>query len=189
MAIKRKKKKEWIPIVSPEYLGKKEIGEILVDEKEKAIGRRIILSVIDVTGDYNKYYMKIGFMVTKVQDGKALLDFDSIECLRDYIARMVLRRVTRIDAIQDLKTKDGYLLRVKSIIVVYSKITRDIQRKLRSKAEEMIKNFVENSDIGNFVNSVLNDSWKNKIIKELNKIYPVRYFEFRKIEVKKRPSQ
>jgi len=185
VAVKRKKKKQWIQIVTPKYLGGKELGEILVSQPEDAIGRRIELSAIDVTGDYNKYYMKMFFVVKSVKNSKAYLEFDGSECTRDYIARMVLRRVTRIDSIQDLETKDKTKLRVKSIAVIYGRVTKDIKKKVRKRVSELIEKFVTNSTLEDVVKNVLNDSWKNKIMKECKKLYPLRYFEFRKIEVRR----
>ena len=129
--------------------------------------------------------MKISFRITKVKNKTAYTEFYGMECLRDYISRMVLRRVTRVDSIQDLITKDGVKLRVKALIVIYRKVTRSIQKAVREKVAVMIKEFVENSTIEEFVKNVLNDSWKKKILEEANKIYPIRYFEFRKVEVLK----
>lgn len=185
MAVKRKKKKQWIRILAPSYFNEKEIGETLVSEPEEALGRRLTISVVDLTEDYNKYYMKISFMINKVENSTAYTEFDGIECLADYISRMVLRRVTRIDVVQDLLTKDNVKLRVKSLVVVYRKVTRAIQKAIREKVEKMVENFVKNSTIEEFVKKVLNDEFKKKILSETRKIYPVRYFEFRKVEVKR----
>ncbi len=184
MAARRKKKKIWIKILAPEYFGKKEIGETPVTEPEQAIGRTLTISVVDLTGDYNKYYMKISFRINKVENGCAYTEFDGLECLTDYISRMVLRRVTRIDVVQDEITKDNVKLRIKTIIVIYSKVTRSIQRNIRFKTMEMVRNFVKNSTLEEFVKKVLNDEYKKKIIAELRKIYPIRHFEFRKVEVR-----
>lgn len=183
MAVKRRKKKKWLTIVAPEYLNKVELGETLVSEPENALGRTVEVSVVDVTNDFSKYYMKIAFRINKVENDIAYTEFERLECLRDYIARMILRRVTRIDSIQDLTTKDGVKLRVKALVVVYRKVTRATQKDIRNKVSEMVRNFIENSTIDKVVENILNDSWKKEIIKEASKIYPIRYFEFRKVEV------
>jgi small subunit ribosomal protein S3Ae len=95
---------------------------------------------------------------------------------------MVLRRIRRIDTIQNLKTKDGVKLRVKCIAVT-RKIKSSIERIIRKEIERLIKEEVENSPISEFVTKILNDKIKKRVMKEIRKIYPIRNFEIRKTQV------
>jgi small subunit ribosomal protein S3Ae len=180
---KSKKVKVWLKLITPEFLGKKELGEIPVNEPEAAKGRRVILSAIDVLGDFNKYYLKFIFKVGEVDNQNAYLYFDGIECTRDYIARMIRRRVDRIDFVIDKVTKDGVKLRIKTLAVT-RRVSSEIKTKIRKKIEEILDKEVPNLTMNEFVLKVLSDEFKNFIISSLHKIYPVRHFEFRKIEVK-----
>ena len=58
---------------------------------------------------------------------------------------MVLRRVRRIDIIQDLETKDGVKVRVKSIIIAPRGIKSTIEKTMRKQMGELIKKEVEKS--------------------------------------------
>jgi small subunit ribosomal protein S3Ae len=180
---KSKKVKVWLKLITPEFLGKKELGEIPANEPEAARGRRVILSAIDVLGDFNKYYLKFIFKVGEVDNQNAYLYFDGIECTRDYIARMIRRRVDRIDFVIDKVTKDGVKLRIKTLAVT-RRVSSEIKTKIRKKIEEILDKEVPNLTMNEFVLKVLSDEFKNFIISSLHKIYPVRHFEFRKIEVK-----
>jgi small subunit ribosomal protein S3Ae len=180
---KSKKVKVWLKLITPEFLGKKELGEIPANEPEAAKGRRVILSAIDVLGDFNKYYLKFIFKVGEVDNQNAYLYFDGIECTRDYIARMIRRRVDRIDFVIDKVTKDGVKLRIKTLAVT-RRVSSEIKTKIRKKIEEILDKEVPNLTMNEFVLKVLSDEFKNFIISSLHKIYPVRHFEFRKIEVK-----
>jgi len=180
---KSKKAKVWLRLITPEFLGKKEVGEIPANEPEAAKGRRVVLSAIDILEDFNKYYLKFIFKVGEVDNQNAYLFFDGLECTRDYIARMVRRRVDRSDLVVDKTSKDGITLRIKTIVVT-RRVSRGIRTKIRKKIDEILSKEVPESTMDNFILKALSDDFKNSIISTLSKIYPVRHFEFRKIEVK-----
>jgi len=183
--VKKVKAKQWIKILCPPVFGNKEIGETTTDEPEKVIGRKLTISAIDVLNDYNKYYLKLSFKIKEIKDGKALTDFDGLECTRDYIARMVVRRVRRIDCVVDSETSDKRKLRVKMIVVTRKKIKKIAEKEMRKKLSEIILNTLNSNSFDDVIKKLISDDFKEKIKQELKKIYPVRYFEFRKVEVLK----
>jgi len=180
---KSKKAKVWLKLITPEFLGKKEVGEIPANEPEAARERRVILSAIDVLGDFNKYYLKFIFKIGEIDNQNAFLYFDGLECTRDYIARMIRRKVDRTDLVVDKVTKDRIKLRIKTITVT-RKVPFGIKTKIRKKIDEILTQEVQTSTMQEFILKVLSDDFKNSIVSALHKIYPIRHFEFRKIEVK-----
>ena len=180
---KSKKAKVWLKLITPEFLGKKEVGEIPANEPEAARERRVILSAIDVLGDFNKYYLKFIFKIGEIDNQNAFLYFDGLECTRDYIARMIRRKVDRTDLVVDKVTKDGIKLRIKTITVT-RKVPFGIKTKIRKKIDEILTQEIQTSTMQEFILKVLSDDFKNSIVSALHKIYPIRHFEFRKIEVK-----
>ena len=177
------KGKKWFTMVAPPYFGSKEIGETLASEPQALIGRRVTIPLVQLTEDFSKYYLKITFRIKKVEGERAFTEFDGLECTRDYIARMVVRRVRRIDAVQDLETKDGKKIRVKTITIISKKAKSSMEKAIRKKVEELVKNWVESLTLEEFLKKVISDELKKKMVEEVNKIYPVRHFEFRKIEM------
>ena len=103
--------------------------------------------------------------------------------MRDYISRMVLKRVRRIDTVQDLQTKDGRKVRVKGIAIISKKVKSTMEKIIRSQISETMKMEVSESDFDDFVMMLTTDELKSKILREARKIYPVRNFEIRKSEV------
>lgn len=182
---RRAKAKQWFEIIAPKVFNNMEIGKTLATEPEALIGRRLTISAIEVTNDLRKYYLKLTFRIIKVEGTKAFTEFDGSECTRDYISRMVVRRVRRIDTVQDVITKDGFKVRVKCIAVIHRKAKTSIEKTMAEKIKEMIEDIVKNSTLHEFVSKMISDEIKNKIIKEIRKIYPVRHFEIRKVEVKR----
>lgn len=186
MAVKLKGK-QWFPIIASNFFGGKKIGQTPANSPENLIGRRIDLNAVELTNDLNKYYIKLHFRITSV-NGAAIAEFDGFECLQDYISRMVLRRIKRIDSIQDLKTTDGVMLRVKGLTIISKKATSNVERKIREFVSKIIKEEVEKSTLEKFLEKVLSNEIKNKIIKQGRVIYPIRNFEIRKTEVLKNSS-
>jgi len=180
---KKAKVKETYTIISPKVFGEKEIGVTFASEPKQLIGREVILSALELTENMNKYYLKILFKINRVEGNKAFTEFHGTECLQDYISRMVVRKVRRIDTIQDLFTKDNVKLRVKSICVFSRKAKSSIEAKISKKIKEVIKQEVESKNLDDFVKSLISDEIKTKVLKEARKIYPIKNFEIRKVEV------
>lgn len=183
MPAKKAKQKQWYVIVAPKIFDEVEIGKTFSAEAKNLIGRRITISAIDLTGNFSKYYLKFVFKVSEVNGERALTTFDGTEILRDYISRMILRRVRRIDTVQDLKTRDGVDLRVKGLTVIGRRVKSSIQKQVSEKIKELVARAVADYTLEELVEKMLNDEMKNRILQEAGRIYPLRNFEFRKIEV------
>lgn len=183
MVTKKTKAKEWFTIIAPKIFDEREIGRTMTSDPKSMVGRKLILSMMELTNNFDKFYMKITFRITKIEGNKAYTIFDGSECLRDYISRMVLRRSRRIDTIQDLKTKDGFNMRVKCLAIISRRIKSNIQLKIRNQIKEKIKKEVESLTLEEFVNKIISDEIKKKILREERRIYPVRNFEIRKTEM------
>lgn len=181
--VKKTKGKEWFTIVAPKVFNERELAKTMAADPNSLVNRRIAVGLIELTNDFSKYYMKFFFRIKRVEGGKAFTEFDGTECLRDYISRMVLRRVRRIDTVQDLMTKDGKKIRVKGLAITSRKINSIVQKTVRKKIKEVIKTEVEGSKFDDFIRKIISDSIKKKVLREGRKIYPIRNFEIRKTEV------
>jgi small subunit ribosomal protein S3Ae len=181
--VRKMKGKKWFTILAPTMFDKVEIGKTIADSPESIIGRKVNVSMMELTGDFKKYYMKMSFKVTEVKESQALTEFAGSQCLGDYITRMVYRRSRRVDTVQDLETKDGKKIRVKTITILPRRVKSSIQTAARNKIRGMIKEEVESSSLEEFVEKMLNNDIKNRIYKEASVVYPIRNFEIRKTEV------
>jgi small subunit ribosomal protein S3Ae len=138
---------------------------------------------LELVENMNKYYLKLLFKINKVEGNKAFTEFHGAECLQDYISRMVVRRVRRIDTIQDLLTKDKIKLRVKSICILSRKAKTSVQKSVTNKIKEVLKQEIESKNLDDFVKGLISDEIKSKVLTEARKIYPIKNFEIRKVEV------
>lgn len=178
-----KKTKDWVTIQAPSFFNEKAIGKTLSSDPKLLIGRKMTVNSMDLTGNLSKYYLKVIFRINQVDGSVAKTSFSGSECVRDYISRMVVRRVRRIDTIQDLKTKDGVTIRVKGIAITSRKVKSSVEKVIRKRIAEMIKQRVESATLENLINQILSDEMKNRILQEARRIYPIRNFEIRKTQV------
>lgn len=179
---KKLKGKEWYVLISPKVFGEKEIGETPASDEKLLLGRRVETNLMNLIDDLSKYYIKFYFRVKNVKEGKAFTEFDGLECLRDYISRFIRYRVRRIDTIQDLTTKDGKKLRIKTITITSKKIKRNVERDLKRFIENVVRKEVGSNELDDFIQKTVDNRIKNFILNEGSKIYPMRVFEIRKVE-------
>lgn len=177
------KGKEWYTIVAPEFFSNKILGQTPVDDQKKLIWRKVETPMINLINDMNKYYFKAKFRVTDIKDKNATTEFAGLECLRDYVSRMVRHGIDRIDTVQELNTKDNKKIIIKSILVTNRKVRKGTEKSINEFVKAYIEKIAVNSKLDSFLTKVIDDSIKRHIVKEGSKIYPIRNFEFRKIEI------
>lgn len=181
---KKIKGKDWFTIIAPKLFNGKILGETPADDTKKLISRKIEIPYITLTNDMNKFYIKVKFRITSVDDNKAYTEFAGLECLRDYIARIVKHGVNRIDTVQTLKSLDGKNVIVKTLTITNKKVTKGIEKKIRSFVKNMVEKSLVENKLDDFLSKIFDDSLKNKIMFEGSKIYPLRNFDFRKLEIR-----
>ena len=182
MAVKLKGK-QWFGIIAPKYFDEKEIGKTISAVPEALIGKTVDVSAVELTNDINKYYLKLKFKITSVDGDKAFTQFYGSQCLQDYISRMVLHRIRRIDSIQDVVTSDKVKMRVKGLVIVSKKVKSSVAGKIREFVSALLKKQVEESTLEEFLQKMLSNEIKNKVLREGRRIYPIRNFEVRKTEI------
>ena len=95
---------------------------------------------------------------------------------------MVKHRTERLDTIQDLETKDKIKIRIKCIIIVNRRVSQKIRKSISKFVRTEIEKEISSTELDRLLKKIINDDIKNKMIKKASKIYPIRYFEIRKIQ-------
>ncbi len=182
MAVKLKGK-QWFTVLAPKYFGEKEIGKTVSTAPETLVGKTISVNAVELTNDINKYYIKLKFKIDSVNSDKASTKFDGSECMQDYISRMVLHRIRRIDSVQDLKTSDNVTIRIKGMIIISKKAKTSVAGRIKDFVSEVIKKEVEDVTLEEFIQKMLSNEMKSKVLKAGRVLYPIRNFEIRKTEI------
>ncbi|MFH0948993.1 MAG: hypothetical protein V1802_00725 [Candidatus Aenigmatarchaeota archaeon] len=176
-------KKKWYNIVAPKMFNEKIIGETLAFEPEHLIGRKIDVSLMSLTGDYSRFFVKIALEIEKVDDTQALTRFIGHECMRERIYRMVQRRSRRIDCIQTIETKDKKKMVLKTVFILARRVRTSIKDDARKEALKFIEKAAKKTMFGDFIVMIMTGELQHRLKRDCSKIYPVIDAEVRMSEV------
>lgn len=176
--------------MAPNELGGAELIKTPATDPKTVIGRTITLPVSDVIKevDADKYYMKISLKITSLNGKKASTVFNGFGCMREHILRLIRKRNQKIHAIFNVKTKDGWLLRITYLAVLTRNVPTTLQKELRRFIIEKITNEAKKLGVYELVKKVIDTKIQAEIKKEGSKLYPVRFSEVEKIKVLSMPQ-
>ncbi|MCL4328529.1 MAG: 30S ribosomal protein S3ae [Candidatus Thermoplasmatota archaeon] len=183
------KEKTWFTVVSPPYLGEKEIALSPASGPEAMVGRKIEVPVSDLTGNFKKAGVKAVFEVTSCQGTKCATEFVGHFVGDDYVRRMVRRRKERMDVVSKSVTKDGVVVSVKAVIVTDTKLTNARKSSIRKNTGSAISEKASSMPMGEFAAYLMGDDLPNAISSVNKDIFPLRKIEIRKSEVLNRSEQ
>jgi small subunit ribosomal protein S3Ae len=96
---------------------------------------------------------------------------------------LIRRRRSKITTITDVRTKDGYKLRVKAMVLTAVRARDHHKTDIRKKMEEIIRDTAKNSTFPEFVHAMLMGGLGSKIYGQCKKIFPMKRVEIYKSEV------
>lgn len=182
------KAKQWYTIRSPPMYNAVAIGETLSDESEKLMGRVAEATLQDLTGDFSKMHIKMRFKVAAVRGNECATKFAGHELTSDYIRRLTRRKHSKIDSVVDVKTRDGFNIRVKPMAVTERRAQSSQEQEIRRITQELINGSASEKDHGAFIKELVNGDLAQVIYREARKIYPLKRVEIRKSEIVAEPS-
>jgi len=180
--VSKLKGKEWYKIVAPSFFGDFIIGETMAISPNQLKGRTVETSLTDITGDPNKYYLKFFFRIEDVKENKAVTKFIGHDCTRDFLSRIVRTRSTRIDTNDVINLLDNKV-RVKTIAISNRRVSYSVGTEIRKGISEAVVNELSKLKTEEFIRELIAGNLQSKIRKIISKVYPLRWFEFRKTEV------
>jgi small subunit ribosomal protein S3Ae len=167
-------------VIAPPYFGNVELGSIPADEPEKIIGRVIDATLYDITNDFAHQYLKMYFQITEINDKTAKTTFKGHEYSRDYLRSLVRRRTTKIDALLNVTTKDGYKLRIAISAFSLSRIRTSQEKQIRTIMDKIVKEKSSALTLDQFAQEMVLGKIASDIYNEAKKIAPLRHIGIRK---------
>lgn len=179
------KKKRWYKIVAPKAFREVVLGESFVLEASSLVGKTVKANLMNITGNARKQNINVKFEVTEIQNDKALTKVVSYEMISSAIKRLVRRKRDKVELTPVFESSDKVKFRIKPIIVTRSNCANSIHTQMRKLvmadlAEYAVKNTFEQT-IYDILAGKLQSGFKSK----LKKLYPVRVFDVRAIEIVK----
>ncbi len=82
-------KKKWYSIIAPKLFREQKVGETLVGEPDKAIGKTVPVNLLDLTGDMRKQNIIVKLVVNSVSGDKAHTEVIGFQMMPSFIKRMI----------------------------------------------------------------------------------------------------
>ena len=182
---KTKKKKKWIKIIALKPFNEQFIGETFAAETEDAIGRKIKLSLMNLTNDPKRQNVNIKFEITKKHAGGVGAEMVGYNIVASSIRRLVRRDCNRIDESYIIRTADNKKIRIKPFILTKSMAKGSVLKAMRKATKEFLSDNIQKSNYEKLVNELLYHKLQKGLKEHLKKIYPARVCEIRLMKVEK----
>jgi len=198
-------RKDWYDVKAPSMFANRQVGKTLVNRTQgtkiasEGLKHRVFevsLADLQKDDDAERSFRKFRLIAEDVQGSHVLTNFHGMDLTTDKLRSMVKKWQTLIEANIDVKTADGYLLRI--FCIGFTAKDQLSQRKtcyaqhshvrsIRKKMCEIITRDITSSDLKQVVNKLLPDSIAKDIEKACMGIYPLHDVYIRKVKVLKKP--
>lgn len=182
------KSKEWYNIEAPAYLNRVVVGSTLAGDPALLVGRNVETTVGELTNDMTKNNTKVILRINNVVGEVATTDLMGHELTTDYVRSIVKRQTSRIDANIEVKTKDGFVIRVKPTCFTIKRARSSQMMAIREMMVDIVKKRASESDFETFMQEAILGRLSAAIYRQAKFIYPLRRVEIRKTQVEAMPA-
>lgn len=178
------KNKRWYTIRAPRHPWDfKKIGETLGESDDFILGRIYTMTQQEFSGDFTKLHVILKFKVRECVGQDALTQFIGHEHQSDHVRRQIRRYRGKIEDVVDVVTNDGFLIRLKPLIITQQRVQTSVKHALRLKCREMILGFSAKNTYAQLQEGLMNGSLEDEIQKVAKTIYPLRSVAIRKSQL------
>lgn len=160
-------------------------------------GRIVEISLADLNKDEDQAFRKIKLRIDEVQGKNCLTNFHGMDFTSDKLRSLVRKWQTLIEAHVDVKTTDGYLIRLFAIAftkrrpsqVKKTTYAQTAQiREIRKKMFEIMTREASSCDLKELVQKFIPEAIGREIEKATRSIYPLQNVYIRKAKILKAPK-
>jgi len=197
-------RKEWYDIKAPTTFTVTQVGKTTVNKtagtkiaSDALKGRVLEVNLADLQKEEEQSHRKIKLIVEDVQGTKCLTNFYGMDLTTDKLRSLVRKWFTLIEAFVDVKTTDGYILRLFAIgftkrranQVKRTAYAQTAQVKLiRKKMMDIMTKEATTSELKDLVAKFIPEAIGKQIERECQGIYPLQNVFVRKVKVLKAPK-
>jgi small subunit ribosomal protein S3Ae len=201
-------RKEWYDIVAPNAFSKRAVGKTVVNKtvgtklaSDALKGRVLEASLADLNEDEDQAWRKIRLRIEDVQGKRCLTNFYGMDLTTDKLRSLVRKWQTLIEAHVDVKTLDGYVLRMfcigftkkqKNMAVVAGRpqtayAQHSQVRRIRKKMVDIMTREAATVELKELVSKFIPEAIGKQIRQACHGIYPLENVFIRKVKVLKTP--
>ena len=197
-------KKEWYEIKAPSMFSVRNAGKTLVTRTQgtkiasDSLKNRVFeCSLADLNNDEDQTYRKIKLICEDIQGYNCLTNFHGMDMTRDKLASLIKKWQTLVEGNVDVKTTDGYTLRMFAIAFT-TKMPNQIAkmcyansaqvRQVRKKMVEIMRDEASKCDLKELVLKLIPEYMGGEIEKACAGVFPLQNVFVRKVKVLKKPK-
>jgi small subunit ribosomal protein S3Ae len=178
------REKRWVTVNAPDSFNNVPIAYVPITDEENAAGRVLEVTLYDILkGDPSQHQYKIYFQIDKVDGEKASTIFKRFEYSKEFLRSLVRRGSSKINFIIDVKTKDGYIFRIKVIALTHRQLNTSRKHALRLIARDVINKTVPDMTIEQFVQATCYSKINSDIMAAFKKVIRVRHVGLEKVKL------
>jgi small subunit ribosomal protein S3Ae len=197
-------KKDWYDLKAPTMFATRTFGKTLVSRTQGTKtatdglkGRKFDMCLADLNQDEDQAFRKIQLKIEDIQGRNCLTQFDGMCLTTDKLRSMLRKWQTLIEAFADVKTTDGYVLRLFCIGFTKRRMNQIKRtsyakssqiRQIRKKMVEIMQREASSCELKEFVNKIIPEVIGKEITKATQGIYPLQNVYLRKVKVLKAPK-
>ncbi|RKO97061.1 hypothetical protein CXG81DRAFT_19717 [Caulochytrium protostelioides] len=197
-------RKDWYDIKAPAYFDKRNVGKTLVNRSaglknatDYLKSRVLEVNLADLNGNMEDGFRKIRLQVHEVSGKSCLTNFYGMDMTSDKLRSLVKKWQSLIEAYVDVKTTDGYLVRLFAIGFTkrrpsqQCKTTYATASQIRAIRKIMFEVMIDQSascDLKELVQKLIPEVMGKEIEKKTQRIFPLQNVFIRKVKVLKSPK-
>ena len=178
------REKRWVTAYAPDSFNNVPIAYVPITDDENAKGRVLEVTLYDILkGDPSQHQYKIYFQINNVEGDKASTIFKRYEYSKEFLRSLVRRGSSKINFIIDIKTKDGYIFRIKLLALTHRQLNTSRQHALRLIARDVINKTIPEMTIDQFVQATCYSKINSDIMAAFKKVIRVRHVGLEKVKL------
>ena len=178
------REKKWVTVSAPDSFNNVPIAYVPITDEKNAEGRVLEVTLYDILkGDPSQHQYKMYFQINKVEGDKATTIFKRYEYSKEFLRSLIRRGSSRINFIIDIKTKDGYVFRIKVLALTHRQLNTSRKHALRLIAKDVINNTVPQMTVDQFVQATCYSKINSDIMAAFKKVIRVRHVGLEKVKL------
>ena len=178
------REKKWVTVLAPSSFNNVPIAYVPITNDENAKGRVVEVTLYDILkGDPSQHQYKMYFQIDKVEGDKATTIFKRYEYAKEFLRSLIRRGSSKIEFILDLKTKDGYIFRIKILGLTHKPLNTSRQRAFRLIAKDVMEKTIPQMTIDQFVQATCYGKINSDIMGAVKRVIRMRHVGLEKVKL------
>ncbi len=178
------REKKWVTVLAPDSFNNIPIAYVPITTDETAKGRVIEVTLFDILkGDVSQHQYKIYFQIDKVEGDRATTIFKRYEYSKEFLRSLVRRGSSKINFLAEVKTKDGYIFRIKVIALTHRPLNTSRKHALRLIAKDVMDKTIPSMTIDQFVQATCYGKINSDILAAAKKVIRMRHLGLEKVKL------